>query len=225
MAAYWWLIAAVCFSLTLIIETSSWCLRARAKVTTQGLYNSRVNIYLYSARFFYLLFMVLMAWAVDNGATHREILKIISVAAGLSLIVHIIYIFVDGVSKAVDRQILAVLIADSDDRQEVSLRFKVDNPLFGWSTFSSFFLMIGVTLPFVIAALFPDSRMMISSLGQAVNAVGTVIVLFRVDYAMYQSMDTGRLPDLVGFFVAGRLAALAAVLIVAIFGLFVMGPA
>lgn len=224
MVAYWWLIAAVCFSLTLIIETSSWCLRARAKVTTQGLYNSRVNIYLYSARFFYLLFMVLMSWAVDNGATQHEILKIIIFAAALSLLAHVAYVFVDGVSKAVDKQILAILIADSDDRQEVHLNFKVSDPLFGWSTFSSFFLMVGVTLPFVIAALFPESRMMISSLGQAVNAVGTVIVLFRVDYAMYQSMDTGRLPNLVGFFVAGRLAALLTVLVVAIIGFFVMEP-
>ena len=83
MTAFGWSLAAVCFSLTLIIETSSWCLRARAEVTNQGLYNSRVNIYLYTARFFYLVFMVLMAWAVDRGATHHQILGVISGAAGL----------------------------------------------------------------------------------------------------------------------------------------------
>ena len=83
--------------------------------------------------------------------------------------------------------------------------------------------MMGVTLPFVVASVYPENRMMISSLGQAVNAVGTVIVLFKVDSAMYQSMDTGRLPRLVGYFVAGRIVALVAVLGASLIAFFAFG--
>lgn len=211
MTSFWWILAAVCFSLTLIIETSSWCLRARAEVNNQGLYNSRVNIYLYTARFFYLVFMVLMAWAVDRGATRQEVLGVTSAAAVLGLVAHSLYFFFGNVSRFVDRRILAILVPETEDRRDIALGFQVNNALFGWAAFSAFFLMMGVTLPFVVAAMFPDSRMMISSLGQAINAVGTVIVLFKVDYAMYQSMDTGRLPQLVGYFVTGRIVALVAV--------------
>jgi hypothetical protein len=211
MTAFGWFLAAVCFSLTLIIETSSWCLRARAEVTNQGLYNSRVNIYLYTARFFYLVFMVLMAWAVDRGATHHQILGVISGAAGLGLIAHLVYAFSGAVARFADRKILLILLPEVATSNHVALRFQIGHALFGWSAFAAFFLMMGVTLPFVVASLFPESRMMISSLGQVVNAVGTVVVLFKVDSAMYQSMDTGRLPLLVGYFVAGRIVALATV--------------
>lgn len=223
MAVFWWSLAAFCFSLTLIIETSSWCLRARAEVTNQGLYNSRVNIYLYTARFFYLVFMVLMAWAVDRGATHHQILGVVSAAAGLGLIAHLIYVFSGTVSRFADRRILAILVPEVAKRNDVALRFQIGHALFGWSAFAAFFLMMGVTLPFVVASVYPESRMMISSLGQAVNAVGTVIVLFKVDSAMYQSMDTGRLPRLVGYFVAGRIVALVAVLGTSLIAFFAFG--
>jgi hypothetical protein len=220
---FWWSVAAFCFSLTLIIETTSWCLRARAEVTNQGLYNSRVNIYLYTARFFYLVFMVLMAWAVDRGATQHQILGVISAAAALGLIAHLIYVFVGSVARFADRRILAILVPEVTNRNDIPLRFQIGHALFGWSAFAAFFLMMGVTLPFVVASLFPESRMMISSLGQAVNAVGTVIVLFKVDSAMYQSMDTGRLSWLVGYFVAGRIAALAVVLSASLIAFFAFG--
>lgn len=206
---YWWVLAIVCLAVTLLIETSSWCLRAGSGVNNQGLYNSRVNIYLYAARFFYLIFMVLMAWAVDAGATPRDVLAIVGAALVGGLVAHLIYVFVDGAANFFDSKMLSLLIPEVRVKPNFGLRFRVHDALFGWSAFSSVFMMLGVTLPFIAAAFYPDSRMMISSLGQAVTAIGTIVTLFRVDYAMYRSMDTGSLPDLVGYFVAGRITALA----------------
>lgn len=198
------LAASICFGINLFIETTSWCIRSKSNSNSQGLFNSRANIYLFSARFFNLVFMTLMALLVDLGSATSKIVFITATAITLAALIHFLYQKSFFVRDLTNNITLRLLFLDKKVEDKTSKILEANKHLQLWTIFSVIFLIFGVTLPFIVASIFPDNRMMISSLGQIINAFGTLITLFKVDSLMYKKMDSGNLDTLVDSYVTGR---------------------
>ena len=68
------LLAVMGFGLSLLVETTSWTLRAMSTKSNQGHFNARANIYLYGGRFFALLFMMILSLIVDHETDLHHVL-------------------------------------------------------------------------------------------------------------------------------------------------------
>jgi len=210
MLTYWLTaVATCCFAMSLFIETSSWSMRAHAKVQSQGLFNARCNIYLYSARMFYLIFMGFMAWTVDSGWSALHVQGVLAAAVSFALFLHSIYAYKRRLRAKWDCFLLRIFNLDTKPdtcsaRECATFGMNVQR----WTTIAATVLMCGVTLPFFVASLVPQYRMMIGTLAQSINALGTLVLLIRVDAYLYRSMDKEQLPDIVTYYIKGRLLAL-----------------
>ena len=81
---------------------------------------------------------------------------------------------------------------------------KVDNTLFLNSWIATSILVFGVTSPYILACIMPEIRMTIATFGQVINAVGTVILLFKVEPLLYRRMDKNDLHVHVFSYIKGR---------------------
>jgi hypothetical protein len=81
---------------------------------------------------------------------------------------------------------------------------KIDNTLFLNSWVATSILVFGVTSPYIVASIMPEIRMTIATLGQVINAIGTVILLFKVEPLLYRRMDKNDLHIHVFSYIKGR---------------------
>ena len=186
-------LSAVGFSTSLLVETSSWHLRSLAKRDSHGLFNSRANIYLYGGRFFALTFMMLMSSFVDRNFTFIWVFRNIAICVTLAGIFQVSYVSVRSVRDYVDIFFFRVILYGIKEFNITEGVQKKDSKLFLKTLISTIILCIGVTSPYVVASRYPDARMTISTLGQIINAFGTVILLFWVEPHLYKKMDDDQL--------------------------------
>lgn len=186
-------------------------MRAHAKVQSQGMFNARCNIYLYSARMFYLIFMGFMAWTVDSGWSAFYVQGVLTIAVTITLLLHLVYVRAAGLREKWDYFLLRSF--DLETRSDCFAAGDIveyGENVQKWTSLAAIVLMCGVTLPFFLASLVPQYRMLIGTLAQSVNALGTLLLLIRVDAYLYKSMDKEHLPKIVIYYIRGRLDALLA---------------
>lgn len=58
--------------------------------------------------------------------------------------------------------------------------------------------------PYVVASLFPAHRMALGAIGQIINSLGTLILLFLVDPILYRLMDNDELSENLQAYSYGR---------------------
>lgn len=186
-------LSAIGFSISLLVETSSWHLRSLANKNSQGLFNSRANIYLYGGRFFALAFMMLMSSFVDRHFSLISVIESIAICVTLAGVFQLSYASFRPARDYLDIFLFRVILHGINDFNIALGEHQKDSSLFLKTIFSTVILCVGVTSPYIIASKFPDARMTISTLGQIINAFGTVILLFWVEPHLYKKMDKGQL--------------------------------
>lgn len=188
---------AFMISICLLIETTTWILRSYAGPDESGKYIARTNIYLYGGRFFSLFFGLGASFMVDAGISTSSILLVIASAILSASISHLLISRFEWVLFKI--AFLLKLEVKNINKNKID-----NNRLKRNSTISTFIFSFGLTIPYIIASRFPDLRMTLSNLGQIINALGTLILLFIVDPILYKEMDSGNLRGSIYSFVKGR---------------------
>jgi hypothetical protein len=187
--------------IALIIETTSWSVRSLSNINSNGIFIARTNIYLYGGRFFMLFFSAGLGYVVDNGSTAKNILLLISISymsAGLLhslLLIHKYNIFISS--------LVAKFLGLTIRKKYQSNNYK-NNTIKINTLLSTVFFTGALMAPFMMASIFPQYRMTMVSLGQIINSIGTLILLFFVDPKLYKLMDEDKLFGSIKFYIQGR---------------------
>lgn len=204
------LVASLALSISLFIETSSWWIRVGATKENLGHYISRSNIYLYGGRFFALIFGVLLAFQIERGVAPAFISLTLSVSFALAFCLQFLLL-----NSFVRRPIISFLsmclsLHSSTNQSEGDFVVpRLDRPLFLGTLAASLSFSLGLSVPPLLAAVFIANRLVISNIGQLINAFGMIVILFFVDQKLYRAFDTGNLyADLITYSKARSLAFL-----------------
>lgn len=198
------LIASFGFSISLLVETSAWVLRSMSTKSNHGLFNSRANVYLYGGRFFALLFMMILSLIVDKEPDFHQVLLFIATAVSLAAIIQLLYWNSKKFFDLINTIIIFLLLKNIRYINPLKIQNKLENTIFFNSWVATSILVFGVTSPYILASFMPEFRMTISTFGQIINAIGTVILLFKVEPLLYQRMDKNDLHIHVFSYIKGR---------------------
>jgi hypothetical protein len=197
-------IATLGFGISLLVETTSWALRAMSTKSNHGYFNARANIYLYGGRFFALLFMMILSLIVDHEANLHHVLIFIAISVSFAALIQLSYWNSSTFFKCVNRVIIFLLLKKMPHVNHLKVNDKIDNTLFLNSWIATSILVLGVTSPYILASIMPEFRMTIATFGQVINAVGTVILLCKVEPLLYRRMDKNDLHVHVFSYIKGR---------------------
>lgn len=185
----------------LFVETSSWVIRSfasRVSEEASGRFISRTNIYLYGGRLFSLLFSVCASFMVDKGSSASNITVFVAASIFFAALLHLLLIF----ENKIPFKIAGFLGLPVSTSREF---FKLNNiKLFCNTAFSAIFFTFAMALPYAMGSLFSEMRMTISNIGQLINSLGTLLLLFIVDPILYGAMDRKELDKMVASYVFGR---------------------
>jgi hypothetical protein len=172
--------------------------------SNHGFFNARANVYLYGGRFFALLFMMILSLIVDREPNFHHVLIFISISVSLAAFIQLLYWNSSTFFKCVNRVIIFLLLKKMPYVTPLKTHNKVDHTLFLNSWIATSILVFGVTSPYILACIMPEIRMTIATFGQVINAVGTVILLFKVEPLLYRRMDKNDLHVHVFSYIKGR---------------------
>jgi hypothetical protein len=172
--------------------------------SNHGFFNARANVYLYGGRFFALLFMMILSLIVDREPDFHRMLIFISTSVSLAGIIHLLYLNSSAFFKLINRIIIFLLLKKIAYVNPLKAYNKVDDTLFLNSWIATSILVFGVTSPYILACIMPEIRMTIATFGQVINAVGTVILLFKVEPLLYRRMDKNDLHIHIFSYIKGR---------------------
>ena len=197
-------LATLGFGVSLLVETTSWTLRAMSTKSNQGHFNARANIYLYGGRFFALLFMMILSLIVDHEADLHHVLFFISISVSFAAFIQLLYWNSSVFFKSVNYIIIFLLLKKMRYVHPIKNQDKIDRKLFLNSWVATSILIFGVTSPYILASIMPEIRMTIATFGQVINAIGTIILLFKVEPLLYRRMDKNDLHIHVFSYIKGR---------------------
>ena len=211
-------IAIVCAS---VVETSSWWIKGCCPTGAIGLYVSRSNIFLYFGRFFTLGFNVLLAYSIERGASERTVALTLGFGFVASAIVHLVVLRGGPLTQLLlsgfNRTLFLPNAQNIHPVPPHLLPPSKSGPLLWGTTAATLAFSLGASLPLLLAVAIPEYRMSLSYIGQVVNAMGTLALLFLVDQSLFKSLDNGVLLTSLPIYGSGRALAfgLAGVLCIA----------
>lgn len=197
-------IATLGFGISSLVETTSWTLRAMSNKSNHGFFNAKANIYLYGGRFFTLLFMMILSFIVDKETDLHHVLKFITISVSFAAFIQLLYWNSAFFFRAVNRVIIFLLLSKVAAVNSLTMPNRIYRHLLLKSWMATSILVFGVTSPYILASIYPDIKMTISTVGQAINAIGTVILLFNVEPLLYRRMDKNDLHIHVFSYIKGR---------------------
>lgn len=188
----------------LLMETTSWSLRSYARMEYRGAIISKTNIYLYGARLFILFYMTGLAFVVDEKEAVFNLMILVSFSYILSAIIHFALLN-NNLHGKMCKIFLKVLYVNELmlKKQNKTKRYSIS--LLMNTAFSAFVFSLAMIAPYFCASLYPDYRMTFSAIGQIINSIGTVFLLFFVDPILYEHMDNNRLMENLHSYYAGRI--------------------
>ena len=148
--------------------------------------------------------MMILSLIVDREPNFHHVLIFISISVSLAAIIQLLYWNSSTFFKCVNRVIIFLLLKKMPYVIPLKTHNKVDNTLFLNSWIATSILVFGVTSPYILACIMPEIRMTIATFGQVINAVGTVILLFKVEPLLYRRMDKNDLHVHVFSYIKGR---------------------
>ncbi|BCA66198.1 lipid II flippase family protein [Fluviibacter phosphoraccumulans] len=197
------LLAGIGLSISLGMETLSWTVRSLADAGQMGHFISRTNVFLYGARIFNLLFVMLISFFIDSGMGAKNILFIIGLSFVMVTIFHGPLTFSKKLETDVSKAIGLLLGVSAAE----GINYNICQPsvrLAYFTALSTAVFTAGLSVPYVLASWFPEYRMTMSTISQIINSIGTVLLLFLVDPLMYRMMDKGALNSSISSYVKGR---------------------
>lgn len=195
------IVAIASVSVAMIIDSTAWHIRGLARVEERGAFISKTNIFLYGGRFFSLLYMTSLAYLVDVGGTAVEIIFVSAAGFFISSIANHVVLGTRKVRKRFVETVAGALRlppreCDIDaDHFRIFSRVAMKNRLFLFSSMATFVFSMGISVPYVIASIFPEYRMTFNNLGQIINSLGMLMVLLIIDNQMYRDWDKGSIRE------------------------------
>lgn len=217
--------AVVAMTAAFLVESSSWWIKGACPPGMVGLYVSRSNIYLYFGRFFALAYNAMIAFGIENGATARQVAGTLALGFGAACGAHLALLTGGGATRATMSALGRILFlphhawivapAPPARNRAIVLATATASLCFG----------LGISLPLLLAVFVPEYRMSLSYIGQTVNAMGTILLLFMVDQRLFRSLDEGTLLRDLPSYSLGRAVAfgIAGLVCLLVFGITVDG--
>jgi hypothetical protein len=199
---------AIALVSALLIESSSWWIKALCPPQQMGAYISRTNIYLYGGRFFVLVFSSGVAFYVESGQSPGRVAVLVGLSMLLAAVAQAVLLNHSSLGHFVLRLAARSLFLKGEfptNHRDLGLW----SPLTVPTLWSSLAFGLGTGAPLLIAALLPDFRLSISYTGQIINSAGTLIILLYVDQRLYKAMDNGLLFSEMSGYTSGRVAGFA----------------
>jgi hypothetical protein len=147
---------------------------------------------------------MILSLIVDHEANLNHVLIFIAISVSFAALIQLLYWHSNVFFKCINRVIIFLLLKKMPHVNHLKVHDKIDNTLFLNSWVATSILIFGVTSPYILASIMPEFRMTIATLGQVINAVGTVILLFKVEPLLYRRMDKNDLHVHVFSYIRGR---------------------
>lgn len=211
--------AAIAMIAAFVVESSSWWIKGACAPGSVGLYVSRSNIYLYFGRFFALAYNALIAFGIENGAPAGNVAMTLAIGFAGTCVAHLVLLR-GGTTTHLTVAVLARLLLLPHPAPYIRERTVPGNRSIVASTaIASLCFGMGISLPLLLAVFVPQYRMSLSYVGQTVNALGTIMLLFMVDQRLFRALDHGELNTRLPSYSLGRALAfgISAVLCVLIY--------
>lgn len=190
-----------------LIETSSWYLRVHSLPNNIGHFISKSNILLYLGRFFAILSQLLVSLFIDNGVGTAFVITIYFSASIFSVAVHYIIFFNLTVRNKLISVLLFILRLPKNSLIDATLVATNDKKLILATTIVTSIFVLGMTLPMVLASMYPDLRLTMSNLGSGVNFFGMLLLLSYLDPILYRELDRGHLVLKIDSYISGKIIA------------------
>lgn len=203
-------LAPALLALSLFVETSSWWVRALSPNGSIGLYVSRSNIYLYGGRFFALAFTSVGAIWIESGATPDNIAQLVAVSLLIAVAFQALLLRSIIICNLMMRLIAFGLRLPRPQPISAPTGRTISKRLVLATAAASAIFGIGLGAPLLAAVLVPEYRLSVSYVGQIINSLGTLVILFLVDQMLFRSLDAGTLQQDVRDYSLGRLAGFTA---------------
>lgn len=184
--------AAMLLSFALFIDTTSWWIRSLASQNNVGLYISRSNIYLYGGRFFSLAFVIVVSFAVESGFSTADIALCCFLTFTLCTILQSICVAPNFKSGIIIKTLSRALVLPSKIQCEtINTAYFFNGRLFYSTMFATFIFSLGSGAPLLLASIYIDYRLSMANIGQLINSLGMLAILFFVDQSLFRSLDSG----------------------------------
>lgn len=197
------LLVTLTLPMSLLVETSSWCVRVHASSGSIGTYIARTNIYLYGGRFFAILTQVAVGFLVDQGADSRNVLHVFLFAFVVSVLVHVLALGSKSVRAALNDYLLRFMRLDKANSQS-SKHLGANVKLYVATTVTATFFSIALMAPLVLASVFPEYRLTLNNAGSLINFLGMLVLLGYLDPLMYRALDEGSISHKIESYIWGR---------------------
>ncbi|WEK44384.1 MAG: hypothetical protein P0Y64_06145 [Candidatus Sphingomonas colombiensis] len=190
-----------------IVESSSWWIKGACTPGTIGLYVSRSNIYLYFGRFFSLAYNALIAFGIENGAPAQHVAATLAIGFAGTCVAHLLLLRGGAITHLTVAVMTRILLLPKPGPYDGVPHPQMERRIVTSSAIASLCFGIGISLPLLLAVLVPQYRMSLSYVGQMVNALGTIMLLFMVDQRLFRSLDEGDLARTLPSYSMGRALA------------------
>ncbi|WP_152542133.1 hypothetical protein [Sphingomonas sp. RIT328] len=199
--------AAVAMTAAFLVESSSWWIKGACPPGMVGLYVSRSNIYLYFGRFFALAYNALIAFGIENGATARQVSGTLAIGFGAAFLAHLVMLSGGRATRVTMTMLGRILLLPHQQWNVAPAAIPRNKSIVLATATASLCFGLGISLPLLLAVFVPQYRMSLSYVGQTVNALGTILLLFMVDQRLFRSLDEGSLLNDLPSYSLGRAAA------------------
>jgi hypothetical protein len=164
---------------------------------------SLINIFQYSARFFILIFIPLMAYLTESIKDKNEVWRI-TLLAHFLVILFLLPLYSYRYSSFFSKKVITILnlvFGKSKPielvyigKQERSLNMFIlsDFYLFFSSYIAGFLFSISITFLYYISFSFPQKALMLSSMTQIINMFGSMLFVLFIDPRIMGAIDDGR---------------------------------
>ena len=196
-------IAAVAYAISIFIDVSVY----HFKYYIQDDKNVRhllamINIFQYSARFFILIFMPIMAYLTESVKDKNEV-WFATLLAHLLVILFLLPLYSHRFSSFFSKRVIIILNSLFGRSKVIELRniekkkksFKIIDLsnfyLFCISYLAGFLFSFSITFLYYISFYYPQKALILSSITQVINMLGSMLLILFIDPRVMGAIDEG----------------------------------
>lgn len=164
---------------------------------------SMINIFQYSARFFILIFIPIMSFLTESIKDKNEV-WIITLLAHFLVVLFLLPLYSHNFSSFFSKKIINILnlifgkskpielVVIGKQKQSLTVFFLSDFYLFLTSYIAGFLFSISITFLYFISFSYPQKALMLSSVTQIINMIGSMLLILFIDPRVMGAIDEGR---------------------------------
>lgn len=219
---YWLFLAVmtVAYCSMAYVDSSTWWLRALSDGSRMGQFIGRTNIYNYFGRSFAFVYTGCLSFLVDTGHATQYVALFIGITFLAGAMSQRILLNRGRASQSLLMFIAHTIRLSPQPLAETNEALPQGRALFLITSSSTFLLSLALSLPYIVASIFPEFRLTISSTSQVLNSLGTILVLTFVDQMLFALWDKSGLAASLPYFMRGRITGMTGAGTLLILGFF-----